>query len=112
MIKKLVVIPNLDLLSNEDKIVDKINEIIEYLNTPQRVLQIELLNQMTKQYEIADKEIKRLREGLRKIEDNHFECDGGEACKAHNIAKSVLLRIEPSDEHPNPIRYKTNEEQK
>jgi len=49
MISPLIVIPNLDLFSNEDKIVDKINEIILYLNMPQ---------------------------------------------------------------HPNPIRYKTNEEQK
>jgi len=32
MIAPLIVIPNLDLLSNEDKIISKLNEIIDQIN--------------------------------------------------------------------------------
>lgn len=36
-------------------------------------------------YEYCEK----LESALKEIEDNHFECDGGEACEAHKIAKKA-----------------------
>lgn len=32
----------------------------------------------------------RYGKALREIENNHFECDGGEACEAHKIAQQAL----------------------
>ena len=32
----------------------------------------------------------RYKKSLEEISNNHFECDGGEACEAHNIAKKAL----------------------
>ena len=40
--------------------------------------------------EKAEQSLKSAREALQRIQDLHFECDGGEACDAHNIAKEAL----------------------
>ena len=39
-------------------------------------------------------ENKKLRLALQTIIDNHFECDGGEACDAHNTAKEAICSLQ------------------